>query len=296
MSKHFWFAFHFEDYTGDTRHLNFEQHGAYLLLMCHYYRKREPLPAHAESLYRICGCMSDSEKRAVDEVLAQFFVRNGEFYRHHRIDRELVKAAEISEKRGKAAEKRWQEESDANAYAEVMQMHSQLQLQQQPEQKKKKPSRSNEREDSDPRHVPIREAIKRQQDQAGVSIQWNGRSAKELSKWLDANPQVSVDRAIDFVRNKFMSEETRGDPPWEWIPKLSKYAEGPLDRFGRLPEADWRVGYEGMTHNSSEYEVNMYRELPGFSADQCDFLGSPGNTESVDSGGEDPPEQCLKEA
>lgn len=157
-----------------------------------------------------------------------------------------------------------------------------------PINKEHKSSRSHEREETDPRHIPIREAIKREQDQAHVPIQWNGRSAKTLSDWLRANPRVTAEEAILFVSNKFMSEETHGDPPWQWIPKLSKYSQGPVDRFGKPPEADWRVGYEGMTHNSSECEVNMYRNLPGFTADAFDFLGDAPATRAVDTEEEDP--------
>jgi len=47
--------------------------------------------------------MAGADERAVDQVLAEFFVLEGDVYRHRRIDRELAKAVELSGKRRRAA-------------------------------------------------------------------------------------------------------------------------------------------------------------------------------------------------
>jgi hypothetical protein len=73
-----------------------------------------------------------------------------------------------------------------------------------------------------------------------------GAAPKMLSNWLKANPRVGVEDAERFIRNKFESDEPRGAPPWEWLPRLSRYCEGPLDRYGRVWRPDWRAGYEGL--------------------------------------------------
>jgi uncharacterized protein YdaU (DUF1376 family) len=99
---------------------------------------------------------------------------------------------------------------------------------------------------SDPRHAPIREFIKQKQRETNIPEQWDGRSGKALDIWLRANPTVTVETAQRFVSNKFDSDESRGSPPWEWLPRLSKYAEGPLDKFGKVWRPDFRAGYEGM--------------------------------------------------
>ena len=100
----------------------------------------------------------------------------------------------------------------------------------------------------DPRHVQIREFIRALQRETGTPEQWNGRCARALSTWLKANPVVTIQDAERFVRNRFESDEPRGAPPWEWLPKLTKYSEGPLDRFARVWRPDWRVGCEGIRH------------------------------------------------
>lgn|SRR5690349_15762045 len=98
----------------------------------------------------------------------------------------------------------------------------------------------------DPRHVPIREFVKAMQRATGSPEQWDPRSAGALAKWLQANPTVTVEDAQRFVRNRFGSDTSRGEPPWLWLPKLTMYCEGPLDRFNRPCLPDWRATYEGM--------------------------------------------------
>src|SRR5437016_13313950 len=85
-----WSAFYWADYVADTGHLSLAEHGAYLLVMAHYYRTRRPLPANASVLHRICRCTTDAEKHATEEVLIQFFSLDGDVYRHKRIDVELA--------------------------------------------------------------------------------------------------------------------------------------------------------------------------------------------------------------
>jgi uncharacterized protein YdaU (DUF1376 family) len=124
-----WSAFYWGDYIADTGHLTLAQHGAYILLMAHYYRTRRPLPANASVLHRVCRCTTDADKSSVDEVLAEFFTLEDGLYRHNRIDRELAKSTDISEKRRAAAQAKHQKGRHANA----VQMHTQPQPQPQPQ-------------------------------------------------------------------------------------------------------------------------------------------------------------------
>ncbi len=100
------------DYGRDTRDLSIVEHGAYGLLLDAYYGGAKPLPADAESLYRICSAMTDQERAAVRKVADRFFPVNGDGMRHNRrADRELTVAMAALEKQRKsgseAAEKRW---------------------------------------------------------------------------------------------------------------------------------------------------------------------------------------------
>jgi uncharacterized protein YdaU (DUF1376 family) len=129
-----WSAFYWRDYVADTGHLTLAQHGAYLLLMAHYYTTGRPLPANASVLHRVCRCTSDADRAATEQVLKEFFTLEGDVYRHKRVEKELSKAADISEVRRNAANARYNKKRAANAPANAVQMHTQPQpqLQSQP--------------------------------------------------------------------------------------------------------------------------------------------------------------------
>jgi uncharacterized protein YdaU (DUF1376 family) len=130
MSRNFWTAFCWKDYAAKTAHLSLAEHGAYLLLMSHYYTTRLPLPANASVLHRVCRCTTDADRAAVDAILREFFTLDGEVYRHDRIEEELAKAVDISDKRRHAAKIK-HGKKDANAHANQMHMHPQSQSQSQ---------------------------------------------------------------------------------------------------------------------------------------------------------------------
>jgi uncharacterized protein YdaU (DUF1376 family) len=89
-----WMPLYVGDYLGDTGHLTTTQHGAYLLLMMHYWRKGE-LPDDDKQLSKITKLPLKvwTEYR---ETLQGFFY---EGWKHKRIDAEIYKTESISEKR-----------------------------------------------------------------------------------------------------------------------------------------------------------------------------------------------------
>ena len=107
------------DYLADTGHLSAAEHGAYMLLIMHYWTNGG-VPSDERRLARICR-MSDEEWAASRNELAAFF--DGE-WKHARIDAELAKSEEISSKRKAAAEQR-HSKSNASASANADQMHTQ---------------------------------------------------------------------------------------------------------------------------------------------------------------------------
>ena len=95
-----WMPLYVGDYLGDTGHLTTPQHGAYLLLMMHYWRKGE-LPDDNSQLAKITKLPL---KTWCDyrPVLQQFF-HSG--WKHKRIDAELHRMQRVSEKRASAGQK-----------------------------------------------------------------------------------------------------------------------------------------------------------------------------------------------
>jgi len=95
-----WMPLYVGDYLGDTGHLTTAQHGAYLLLMMHYWRKGE-LPDDDRQLSKITKLPLKTwcEYRA---TLQDFF---HEGWKHKRIDAELEKMMRVSAKRAIAGQK-----------------------------------------------------------------------------------------------------------------------------------------------------------------------------------------------
>ena len=79
-----WMPMFWGDYLADTRHLSTLQHGAYLLLIAHYWQQRG-LPNDDHQLATITG-LSVRDWLRHKPVLQKFFVDE---WRHERVDREL---------------------------------------------------------------------------------------------------------------------------------------------------------------------------------------------------------------
>lgn len=95
-----WMPLYVGDYLGDTGHLTTAQHGAYLLLMMHYWRKGE-LPDDDRQLSKITKLPLRTwcEYRP---TLQDFFY---EGWKHKRIDAELERMLRVSQKRAIAGQK-----------------------------------------------------------------------------------------------------------------------------------------------------------------------------------------------
>ena len=108
------------DYARDTAHLSMLEHGAYRLMLDHYYATGKPVPADKALLYRICKASSKSERAAVDLVSDAFFPVNGDGTRHnHRADIEIASAVAYAEAQSMRANKRWQMQADMPVHDQV---------------------------------------------------------------------------------------------------------------------------------------------------------------------------------
>jgi uncharacterized protein YdaU (DUF1376 family) len=102
-------------YTGDwlrsTGHLKAAEHGAYLLLVLHYWDTQKPLTSDEEDLRRIAR-MTRREWNESRERILSFFELIDKKYHHFRVEKEITRASEKykarSENGAKAANKRWQ--------------------------------------------------------------------------------------------------------------------------------------------------------------------------------------------
>lgn len=100
-----WYAHSIDSYERHTAHLTMLQHGAYRLMMDHYYKLAAPLPAKLDQLHRVCRAVADEERAAVSAVLAEYFVLEDDGWHNERADAELARMADLSEKRRDSAKK-----------------------------------------------------------------------------------------------------------------------------------------------------------------------------------------------
>lgn len=105
------------DYLKDTGHLSAAEHGAYLLLIGHYWTTGAPLQDNEEAIRRIAR-MLPKEWKASRETIRAFFQIDGGLWRHKRIDAEMARARKVYQKRVDAANARWgNQPTPADAHA-----------------------------------------------------------------------------------------------------------------------------------------------------------------------------------
>ncbi|WP_053006692.1 YdaU family protein [Chromobacterium subtsugae] len=100
------------DYARATAHLSLAEHGAYSLLLDHYYSTEKGLPADMVALIRICRAFSPEEQAAVQSVVDQFFPAGDDGTRHNsRADEQIaedVARIETARENGKRGGRRKQ--------------------------------------------------------------------------------------------------------------------------------------------------------------------------------------------
>lgn len=101
-----WFPFYSSDFIGATVGLSCLERSLLALMLPLYYEVG-PFPVEKVRVYRIVGCESDEQKRAVDFLLHSYFVLRDDGWYQPRAEREKVKWAQISETARAKANKRW---------------------------------------------------------------------------------------------------------------------------------------------------------------------------------------------
>src|SRR3974377_1803915 len=82
-----WMPLYVGDYLRDTRDLSTLQHGAYLLLIMHYWQ-HDALPSDDQQLAAIAGVSRSVWRRISAPIRAKF----ADGWRHRRIDSEIARA------------------------------------------------------------------------------------------------------------------------------------------------------------------------------------------------------------
>ena len=110
-----YYPFYVGDYLRDTGDLSLLEHGAYHIMLHHYYTMGG-LPADRQKLYRICRAFTPDEQKAIDDITKRYFSENGDGnIKNRKAEEVLAERKEFVQKqsaRGKAgAEARWSKQA-----------------------------------------------------------------------------------------------------------------------------------------------------------------------------------------
>jgi len=85
------------------------------------------------------------------------------------------------------------------------------------------------------RHDAFKDAIKKYWagKNPDVEMPWGPAEGKTLAMWLKESPTTTLDQFISWLRNRFQSEVNHTERPSAWIRKVTMFASGPIDRFGK---------------------------------------------------------------
>jgi uncharacterized protein YdaU (DUF1376 family) len=116
-----WMPIYIGDYLKDTMHLSAEEHGAYILLIMHYW-VNGPIKNDEQYMLTVARIKPSRVSRKTLSTVSKFFELKNGYYHHSRIDKEHKEAAENSLSRAEAARNaanaRWgKNDADSNANA-----------------------------------------------------------------------------------------------------------------------------------------------------------------------------------
>jgi len=100
-----WFKCYIGDYQRDTADLSLAEHGAYLLMLQHYYATEKPLPT-GKALHRMLRATDKDEREAIDAIAARFWVSTEAGLINHRADVEIGKASDQADTNRRIAQAR----------------------------------------------------------------------------------------------------------------------------------------------------------------------------------------------
>jgi uncharacterized protein YdaU (DUF1376 family) len=217
-----WYPRDMGKYARDTKHLSMLEHGAYNLMLDHYYANEElpqamlkqcsgnaPLMPDHSRIYRLCGAITKHEQDAVDAVLVMFFVMDDHgFYRQDSADKVIENQKEKHQKRVDAGRK------GGSSKAMLKQCSSNA-LQKETKTKNKPPTPKGDRADG-----------------AGVLPMAKGKGGfKQVMP--DANPWTL--NVINHLTDDQMQKAKANAPGWDIYHLIEVYEAGIKDGSREMP-------------------------------------------------------------
>lgn len=219
MSAPPWMPLYIAEYLADTGHLSAAEHGAYMLLIMHYWQNGS-LPVDDRKLARICR-MTDAEWDDTKPTLAEFF---DDGWQHGRIEQELDTAQQTIAKRS-AAGKAGASARYRTRMANAKQTNAPLPIPEPLPEEAAQQDAPRAKEKAKPL-PPIPVSLKRERDADWFeAIEVEAREAAGLENepspgLLDTSPLVTlIDQGYDFSRDilpKLREAKARGKRGRTW--------------------------------------------------------------------------------
>lgn len=208
MAQSFWYAHYFADYARDTAHLSMLEHGAYRLMLDHYYSTRTPLPTDVERVLRLCRAFVQAEQDAVRLVLKEFFDLREDGWHNERADEEIRKAAELRDKCSAAGQASARKRNKAvNKTATTVATSEQQDTQQKSNYSQSQSQKKEDEEEARPRDPPKLEEPELP-DSLNVVKRTLKRVCEILRVELQADPErVTWHRQIEEMLRDGLSEQ-----------------------------------------------------------------------------------------
>ena len=86
----YYYQKHIGDYRSATAHLDLLHHGVYQYLMETCYMNEQPLPNDITKVCRLCGARTPEEKKAVQNILEEFFTLTDAGWVNSRVEKEIA--------------------------------------------------------------------------------------------------------------------------------------------------------------------------------------------------------------
>lgn len=179
------------DYMRDTGTLTMTEHGAYLLMLMHFYATQKPLP-ETPLLYRMLRVYKPTEKRAVDTILRLFWIRNEVGFISKRAQSDVEKFIQRSEaNRLIALEREATKRATNGAPSEHETLHETSTSRiQNPETIKKE---EELREEKKKNKTPVRASRK-------TGLPDGFKISERVRKWADEKGHTQLDRHLEYFR------------------------------------------------------------------------------------------------
>lgn len=116
-----------------------------------------------------------------------------------------------------------------------------------------------------------------------VLAPWDGAEGKQLQRLLTANPSLTEEGFTRLLANRARSDVNHSERPVKWLPSLTDFSSGPLDRFGHPKEM--ANGKAGQPAGKAEQRNNQSRDSIARAAQSLGIWQAPG-VDGADEGGE----------